>query len=39
MKGSGIENVLDAIASNTVSHMSGTAVCRDVRSHFIIDAA
>jgi len=41
MKGRGIENVLQLIyASNTVGHiMSGKAVSRAVRGHFIVDAA
>jgi len=41
MKGSGIEDVLQLIyVSNTVGHiMSGKAVSRAVRGHFIVDAS
>ena len=41
MSGSGIQNVLEVIyANNTVGHMlSGKAVARALRGHFIVDAA
>ena len=41
MSGSGIENVLEVVyASNTVGHiLSGKAVARAIRAHFIVDAS
>ena len=41
MKGSGIEDMLEVIyASNTVGHiLSGKAVSRAIRGHFIVDAS
>lgn len=41
MAGSGIENVLELVyAKNVVPHiLSGKAVARAIRGHFLVDAA